>query len=114
MTGEHAAARLRAAAAVLAESALVVVYWSLRSGHHRALTFAAILLVVKVPFCAGLLQRRPGALLALLMLELAAIVFALAAGPVLLRVADIVLAGLAFGLLVSASTEFPRVELPGT
>ena len=102
-----------AATAALAESTVLIAYWSLRAHHARPLTFACTVLMVKVAFCIGLLQHRPGALLGLFLFEAAGVAFGVVSSqPLVLRFAEISAASAALALLAASTASFPPVRLP--
>ena len=70
-------------------------------------------LLVKLPFCWFVVQRRPGALLALLVWELAGMLASLRPGPSpALRMLEATFAIVVFALLLASIPLFPSVRLP--
>jgi hypothetical protein len=70
-------------------------------------------LVVKLPFCGLVLQKRPGALLGLLLWEVGGMLAALRAeGHAELRFFEATVAAVVFCLLLAAVPLFPSVKLP--
>ncbi len=73
-----------------------------------------VVLAVKYLFCWGVLRRRPGAWLALLLWEVSGAVAALARPglPMVERLAELTLAGACIVLLGGAAALFPSPKLP--
>jgi hypothetical protein len=70
-------------------------------------------LLLKLPFCWLVTQRRPGALMGLVVWELAGLLAALRPGPsIVLRLAEAGLAALVLALLFASVPLFPSVRLP--
>ena len=70
-------------------------------------------LLVKLPFCWFVTQRRPGALMGLVVWEIAGMLAALRPGPsIALRLAEAGIAAVVFGLLLASVPLFPSVRLP--
>ncbi|HZQ27518.1 MAG TPA: hypothetical protein VFA94_07450 [Acidimicrobiales bacterium] len=80
----------------------------------RTAPFFAACLAVKLPFCWALSRRHPGAWLAILLWELTGVLAALVAPglPIVLRGAELAVAGTVIALLASSLPSFPHVELP--
>jgi hypothetical protein len=97
-----------------AEAGALIAALALRGVNGAA--FYIALLVVKLPFCALVVQRRPGAYLALLVWELGGIVTAVAASGTsgLLRLLEVLIAATVTVLLVASTPLFPTVTLPET
>jgi hypothetical protein len=80
----------------------------------RTAPFFAACLALKLPFCWALSRRHPGAWLAIVLWELTGVLAALVAPglPLLLRGAELAIAGAAVALLTCSLPSFPHVELP--
>jgi hypothetical protein len=103
---------LRAAAGLAAAEALVLIVTLVYGGAPLAPYIIAVL-VVKLPFCGLVLQRRPGALLGLLLWEVGGMLAALRAeGHPELRMVEASVAAVTFALLLASVPLFPSVRLP--
>jgi hypothetical protein len=103
---------LRAAAGLAAAEALGLIV-VLAFGGAPLAPFVIVALLVKLPFCWALLDKRPGALFGLLMWELAGMLAALRPGPSwVLRTVEAAVAVTVFGLLLASVPLFPSVRLP--
>jgi hypothetical protein len=70
-------------------------------------------LLLKLPFCWLVTQRSPGALMGLVVWEVAGLLAALRPGPSLtLRLGEAALAAVVLGLLMASVPLFPSVRLP--
>ncbi len=80
----------------------------------RAAPLAIMLLVVKYPFCVGLLHRRPGAYLGVWLWEIAGFVAATAKPGLALstRMLEVLAAGSCMALLAASASLFPSATLP--
>jgi hypothetical protein len=76
--------------------------------------FYIMLLAVKFPFCWLVTQRRPSAYLAVLAWELGGMVTATVAygTPIVLRLAEVIVAAAVTSLLIASTPLFPTVTLP--
>jgi hypothetical protein len=106
----------RALAAAVALSVLevlgVIAVLSLRG--TRSAPLWSVCVALKLPFCWALSRRHPGAWLAVALWELTGVFAALVAPrlPLLLRGAELAVAGSAVALLVVSLPLFPHAELP--
>ena len=100
------------AAAIVAAGETAVLISVLLARDAKSSGFYAILLAVKLPFCALLLRRSAAAWFALLLYEGTGVFAALTAPgvPVLLRAAELALAVAVIVLLVAALPLFPRLD----
>jgi hypothetical protein len=70
-------------------------------------------LLLKLPFCFLVTQRRPGALMGLVVWEVAGVLASLRPGPSFaLRLSEAALAVVVFALLIASVPLFPSVRLP--
>ncbi|MDQ1373873.1 MAG: hypothetical protein QOJ09_1211 [Actinomycetota bacterium] len=103
---------LPAAGALAAVETLALIVVLALSGAPLA-PYVIGALVVKLPFCWLVVQKRPGALLGLLLWEIGGMLAALRAeGHVELRFFEATLAAVVFCLLLAAVPLFPSVKLP--
>lgn len=100
-----------AAAAVATVEALVLI-GVLFTRESRAAPLYAVLLAVKLPFCAALMDRSAGAWLALLLYEGTGVFAAVLAPdvPLVLRLVELALASGAVALLIAALPAMPRMD----
>lgn len=110
MTGRDWIIKLAAGLAAAEALVLIVV---LANGGAPLAPFVIGALLVKLPFCWALLGRRPGALFALAMWEVAGMLAALRPGPSpVLRMVEATFALTVFCLLLASVPLFPPVRLP--
>jgi hypothetical protein len=103
---------LRLAAGLATAEALVLIV-VLAYGSAPLAPYIIGALLLKLPFCWLLLQRSPGALLGLLLWEVAGMLAALRAeGHAELRFIEASFAALVFALLLASVPLFPSVRLP--
>ena len=83
-------------------------------GSYRAAPALVVFLAFKYVFCFGLLRRRPGAWMALLLWESTGVVAALSKPglPLVQRLAEVLVAGVCLVLLGAAASTFPSPRLP--
>jgi len=86
----------------------------LAAADRRGALFFILCLAVKLPFCALLSRRRPGAWLAVLLWELTGLFAGLFAPrlAVAARLGETAVAGAVVALLFASLPLFPRLELP--
>ena len=100
-------------AGVLAAAETLVLIVVLAFGGAPLAPYVIAALLVKLPFCWYVVQRRPGALLGLLVWELAGMLAALRSGPSpALRMLEATFAVVVFALLLASVPLFPSVRLP--
>jgi hypothetical protein len=102
------------AAAGLAALETTILITVIAFGSYRAGPALIVFLACKYLFCWGLLRRRPGAWMALLLWEASGVLAALAkAGlPAIERLLEVSVAGACLVLLGAAASTFPSPELP--
>jgi hypothetical protein len=102
------------AAAGLAALETTVLITIISFGSYRLGPFLIVFLAVKYLFCWGLVRRRPGALLLLLLWEATGVVASLAKPglPAAQRLLEVSLAVACLVLLARASSLFPSPKLP--
>ena len=94
-----------------AETLMLIVVLAYGSAPLAPYVIGALLL--KLPFCYFVTQRRPGALMGLVVWELAGLLAALRSGPSLtLRLSEAGLAVVVLALLFASVPLFPSVRLP--
>ncbi|MDQ1444321.1 MAG: hypothetical protein QOI20_785 [Acidimicrobiaceae bacterium] len=100
------------AAAGLAALETTAVIAVLVSRHSRSAPLSIACVAVRYPFCLGVLRRRAGAWLALVLWEGTGVFAAVVAPrvPLLLRVLELGLAAGVLALLGAALPLFPRME----
>jgi hypothetical protein len=103
-----------AAAAGLAALETTVLITIIAFGSYRAAPALVFFLAIKYVFCWGLLRRRPGAWMALLLWEVAGVIAAIAKPglPAVQRLLEVAIAGTCLGLLGAAASTFPTPKLP--
>jgi energy-converting hydrogenase Eha subunit E len=102
------------AAAGLAALETTMLIAVIAFGSYRAAPALIGFLAVKYLFCWGLLRRRPGAWMALLLWEASGVIAALSKPglPVIQRLLEVSVAGVCLVLLGAAASTFPSPELP--
>ncbi|MEY2475141.1 MAG: hypothetical protein QOG87_456 [Actinomycetota bacterium] len=94
-----------------AETLMLIVVLGFSGAPLAPYVIGAMLL--KLPFCFFVTQRRPGALMGLVVWEVAGLLAALRPGPsIVLRLVEAGLAAVVFGLLLASVPLFPSVRLP--
>jgi hypothetical protein len=101
-------------AAGLAALETTVLITVLAFGSYPAAPALIVFLALKYVFCLGLLRRRPGAWMALLLWEATGVFAALAKPglPLVQRLLEVAVAGACLVLLGGAASTFPSRELP--
>jgi hypothetical protein len=102
------------AAAGLAALETTVLITIIAFGSYRLGPFLIFFLAIKYLFCWGLVRRRPGALMLLLLWEATGAVAALAKPglPAVQRLLEVTIAVCCLVLLTLASSLFPAPKLP--